>query len=155
MVSEIQLFVDNIKPALLLSEKIYEKNKDILKNYRVKKMLYGGYLIYREEKHIEGKAIGEILGYPPVCVKTFEEKKKIKEQPEVKTSYFMNYGGIIFNCYEHFEEALEWCNNQYKDKMLSKYGKIDVILKEMEFRKNYTEGYTGYLKKLKRFEILA
>lgn len=155
MVSEIQLFVDDIKPALLLSKKVYEKNIDILKNYKVKKTLYGGYLVHREGKHIEGRTIGEILGYPPICVKAFEDRNKRGEKPEVKTSYFLNYGGIVFNCYEHFEEALEWCNNQYKDKMLSKYGKIDIIFKEMEFRKNYLEGYTGYLKKIKRFEILV
>lgn len=153
MVSETKLFIDNIKPTLLITEKEYIKNIDILKDYKCKKDLKGGYLLHRKESELEGKLLGEILGYPPICAKTFEEKRKSKK-PDIITNKFLNYGGIYFNCFEHYEEALDWCNKQYKEKMLSKYGKINVMYKEIEFKKNYLQGYTAHIKNIERFEIL-
>lgn len=153
MINEIQLFVDDIKPALLITKKNYEKNIEVLKNYNYIKEFKSGYLISKEDVDIENKLLGDILGYPPMCVRTFE-KKRIEPKKEKMTSYFLNYGGINFNCFNHYEEALEWCNNQYKEKMLEKYGKIEVTLKVIEFKKNYLEGYIGRVKKTKKFEIL-
>lgn len=153
MINEIQLFVDDIKPALLITKKNYEKNIEVLKNYNYIKEFKSGYLISKEDVDIENKLLGDILGYPPMCVRTFE-KKRIEPKKEKMTSYFLNYGGINFNCFNYYKEALEWCNNQYKDKMLKKYGKIEVTLKEIEFKKNYLEGYIGRVKKTKKFEIL-
>lgn len=152
MFNEIKLFVDDIKPALLISEKEYNKNIDILKDYKYKKIQERGYLFYKNENDIKEKSLGEILGYPPICSKVFEERRG-ENKPEVITNNFLNYGGIYFNCFEYYEEALEWCNQKYKDKMISKYGKIDVVFKEMEFKKNYLQGYTGSVKRIKRFEI--
>lgn len=152
MFDEIKLFIDDIKPTLLISEKEYNKNVDILKDYKYKKIQKNGYLFYKEEEDIKGKTLGEILGYPPVCAKIFEERRGEKKSEKI-TNKFLNYGGIYFNCFEFYEEALNWCNEKYKDKMISKYGKISVVFKEIQFKKNYLDEYSASIKNIEQFEI--
>lgn len=129
MVDEITLFLDDIKPVLLLGDDEVRSNRKLLSNFKISKVdLTDSYFIYRREEDLCKSNLGEILGYPPFCGKAFKENKVFSD-PNSKeaTSCFINYNGILFNCFDFKEEALEWCNNQYKEKMLKKYGKIEIL----------------------------
>ena len=140
MKSELELFVNNIKPTLLLSKKAYKDNIDILKSYKMKIIKEDSYLIYKDEKDITKKNIGEILGYPPICSKEFELRKNQPKEDRI-VSKFINYGGINFNCYENYNEAIEWCHKEYKEKLLNKYESFKICYSEVEFNRNYVKGY--------------
>lgn len=152
MIDEIELFIKDIKPTILISKNKYNNNIELLKNYKLKVINNDSFLIYKKEEDIVNKKLGECLGYPPICVKEFEYNQK-KEKKDVIISKFLNYGGINFNCFDYYEEALEWCNKNYKQKMLSSFGKIEIIYTEAEFVKNYLNGYERNIKNKKTFEI--
>lgn len=152
MHSEIELFLKGIKPTLLLTYKGYEANKQILKNFKRKEYEESGYLIYNVEEDIEGKNLGEILGYHPESAKTFEEKRN-EPKADIIISKFINYGGIQFNCFDYYKEAMEWCKETYKEKLLNEYGSFKVYYYEVEFTKNYVGGYDRKALKLKKTEV--
>lgn len=152
MKTELKLFTDNIKPAILITKYIYEKHEHILNKYNVKEYNNGTILVYKEESAIENKSIGEILGYPPMCAKEFEDREK-EQRGDKFVSKFINYGGIQFNCFDKYQEAIEWCNQEYKKKMLDKYGCFKVSYAEIEFTKNYVKGYDREIKHQKLVTI--
>lgn len=111
MKSEETLFLDNIKPALLLqyvdikSNKI-EKFKN--KNFIIKELNKdSSILIIRDEKQLEEKKIGILLGYYPKSVELYKygEKGLLKEgeyneravEDFLFINEFINYNGIQFN----------------------------------------------------------
>lgn len=153
MKTELELFTDNIKPAILISKYFYEKHEHILDKYNVKKYNDDTILVYREESAIKNKSLGEILGYPPICSKEFEDRKK-KQKEDKFVSKFINYGGIQFNCFDKYEEAIEWCNKEYREKLLDKYGCFRISYTEIEFTKNYVKGYDREIRHQKLVKVL-
>lgn len=142
MKSEIRLFQDGIKPALLISKEAFNKQKEYLTNFKYKNTTNNSVLVYRREEDINNKSLGEILGYYPKSVKAFEYDKKERRNQDVIVSEFINYGGIYFNCFEQYKEALAWCDEQYKEKMLEKYGSFTVTYKVIKFTKNKVGGFS-------------
>lgn len=142
MKSEIKLFQDNIKPALLVSEEAFNRTKELLSEFKYMKTVGNGILIYRNEDDLKNKSLGEILGYYPESVKVFELRKCERQNQDILVSEFINYGGINFNCFDQYKEALEWCHKQYKEKMLKKYGCFTVTYKVVKFTKNKVGGFS-------------
>lgn len=133
--NEINLFNDNIKPALLLSEQAYKHNLPILKNHNLKILKNNGYLIYKDEAFIKNKLLGELLGYPPICAQEFE-KIRGRIPSDTFTSNFLNYAGIQFNCFNNLNEAITWCYKNYHQKLLDTYSTYTVVYTEDTFSKN-------------------
>ena len=53
MVDEITLFLDDIKPVLLLGDDEVRSNKKLLNNFKISKVdLTDSYLIYRKEEDL-------------------------------------------------------------------------------------------------------
>lgn len=137
MIDEVQLFLDEIKPIILISSDVCRKNITKLNNFKISKT-FNEFLIYRNEEDLIDKKLGEVLGYPPMCVKKFEESRGENLSKKRIISSFLNYNGIYFNCFDLYNEALEWCNGTYKDKMLDKYGKLEISYETVLFEKNET-----------------
>ena len=137
MINEVQLFLDEIKPVILISSDVCRKNITKLNNFKISKT-FNEFLIYRNEEDLKDKKLGEVLGYPPMCVKKFEESRGENLSKKRIISSFLNYNGIYFNCFDFYNEALEWCNGIYKVKMLDKYGKLEISYETVLFEKNET-----------------
>lgn len=135
--NEIDLFNNNIKPALLLSERAYKNNIPILKKHYFKILSNNCYLAYSDKSFIKNKQLGEILGYPPICSQEFE---KTREQIPLDsiTSNFLNYGGIQFNCFNNLNEAIKWCYKNYHKKLLDTYSTYTIVYTEHTFSKDLT-----------------
>lgn len=146
MTSELKLFLDDIKPAILISKKQYKSNEDKLKSFNIKQQ-GRDYLIYRDGVDLT-QPLGVILGYHPESVKLFSDNNFAKRTDiiqKVIKSNFINYNGIHFNCYDKFNEALEWCNKTYGKKMIEKYGKIDVKKISSTFELEVDNDNIGYV----------
>ena len=73
-----------------------------------------------------------------MCVKKFEEERgKILSREKIISS-FLNYNGIYFNCFDLYNEALEWCHKTYKKKMLQIYGRLEITYETTLFEKDMT-----------------
>lgn len=142
MKSEIKLFQDDIKPALLISEDTFNRQKEYLTNFKYKYTDTNSVLLYKKEEDIANKSLGEILGYYPKSVKLFEVSKNERQNQDIIVSEFINYGGIYFNCFDQYKEALAWCDEQYKEKMLKKYGSFTVTYKVVKFTRNKVGGFS-------------
>ena len=117
MISEIRLFLDNIKPALLL-----KTVDDDLKDFYIKEV-DGGFIISRNEipQTFTAKSLGINLGYyPRSCENFFFNKNKT----------ILDFNGIRFNTGGYTQEAIEWCKQTYGKLMIEKYNNIKYTLEE-------------------------
>lgn len=142
MKSEIKLFQDGIKPALLLTQEAFNREKAFLNEFKRITTVSNSVLLYRKDEDLQGKSLGEVLGYYPKSVKAFEINKRERQNQDILVSEFLNYGGISFNCFDQYKEALEWCHSQYKQKMLKQYGSFTVTYKVIKFTKNKVGGFS-------------
>ena len=137
MIDEVQLFIDGIKPAILIDDDVCRKNIRKLNNFKICKT-FDEFLIYRDESYLKDKQLREVLGYPPMCVNKFEEERgKILSKEKIVSS-FLNYNGIYFNCFDLYNEALEWCHRTYKKKMLQIYGRLEITYETTLFERDTT-----------------
>lgn len=115
------LFVNKIKPAILIN-----KDSAIAKRLRESKDRYKEYISNSESSviftHDEVDNIdsvedkGLLLGYAPVAVNRFTNYNEEISKNEIEVREFINYGGIRFATNGTFNESLEFCNKQYRDK---------------------------------------
>lgn len=128
MVDEFTLFINGIKPAILLQTKNKEDKRIKILNKMnvVMKEDDNSYLVTRNKKQLEEKKLGVMLGYYPKSVDKFMEVKKQGIELVSNYNIFINYNGIFFNVMGYFDEALEWCNQVYREKMIKKFGKVDI-----------------------------
>jgi hypothetical protein len=123
MINEVTLFVDKIKPAVLLDQyEIEESNINIYNYYYVK--CRGGILISHTplpDYEIGTAELGKILGYYPKSCDAFENCKFNFPME------FLHFSGMIINTCGYYDEALNWCIEQYGEKILKQYGKLRYI----------------------------
>lgn len=135
MINEVTLFVDKIKPALLLDENEYEELNINIHNYYYVKCR-GGILISHTPlpTHKLGTAeLGKILGYYPKSCDAFEHIKLPFE--------FLHFNGMVINTCGYYEEALNWCIEQYGEKILKQYGKLRYVKSITSFE----SGFRNYI----------
>jgi hypothetical protein len=83
----------------------------------------GNKIIYNKniELHFENKYLGLDLGYPPLCVSKFNTLVF-----NSKNKYFLNHGlnynGITFNTLLETNYAINWCIENYEEKILNEFG---------------------------------
>lgn len=123
---EIELFLRGIKPAILKQKYIISRCSIDTYEYHTETFRNSIILSHKEIppiKDINCKELGIILGYYPKSCELFDSKLR---DMLVTENEFIDFGGIVFNTGFLFEESLEWCIKEYKDKMLKHYDKIVV-----------------------------
>jgi hypothetical protein len=123
MISEISLFEKGIKPALLTVRSVLEKNNIDTEKYYYVEHLNGSILLAHNPIPLFNNKgdLGKFLGYYPKSCDLFKPgvHKEVNECIE--------FGGICFNTQGLYNEALEWCIEQYKDKILKHYKKFQYF----------------------------
>lgn len=131
MISEIRLFKDKIKPGIFLSKNMVIKNKiDIDDFYSIK--INDSILLTHSPmpEKFNQIGLGKLLGYYPKSCDLFLTDR-CSERVE-----FLNFNGIHFNTKLLYDEALEWCIEQYGKSMLEKYKKIEYCKELMILNPN-------------------
>ncbi|MNV50280.1 hypothetical protein D3C71_1422820 [compost metagenome] len=117
--NEIELFLNHVKPAVMFKKEIYDKNHININKYHHAEFR-GNILISHsplpEINDNDKILIGKILGYYPESCDIV--------LPNYDVNEFINYGGIHFSTRMLYDDALEWCHNEYKDKLLNKFKKF-------------------------------
>jgi hypothetical protein len=135
MINEVTLFVDKIKPALLLDEDEYEEfNINIHNYYNVK--CRGGILISHTPLptyELTTSELGKILGYYPKSCDAFENSKFNLPME------FLHFSGMVINTCGYYEEAVNWCIEQYGEKILKQYRKLRYIKSISRFTGDYVD----------------
>jgi len=135
MISEEELFLKGIKPAILFQSKSEKCKDSLLLKYKEPEYITvvtsesknnrSSILIVRDKKQLEEKRLGVILGYFPKSVDAFIASRN-EDTKNKRITTLINFGGLEFNTVGYFDEALKWCNNAYGEKMKKEYGGIEV-----------------------------
>ena len=130
------MFQHGIKPALLIGERKYRQLLTLIKGqqYIVKEInLFNGgtrYIVARPEaeKQVDEVLatkdiykIGVMLGYYPESCELFKNTRR-----SLQSSMLINFNGINFNTMGLVDEAINWCLNQYGEKILEHQDYISV-----------------------------
>ncbi|MNB98636.1 hypothetical protein D3C81_793530 [compost metagenome] len=125
---DVNLFLNHIKPAILFEEKTYKKHNIDVNDYYHTPFRAGIVISHKPLPKITNSdniKLGKVLGYYPKSCDLFFNESESEE--------FIWYGGIHFNTGHLYNEALDWCHQQYKDKLIEKFGIF----------KYYRSTYTG------------
>lgn len=135
MINEVTLFLDKIKPALLLDKEEFEAyNINIKDYYHVE--CRGGILVSHTPlptHELDNAEIGKILGYFPKSCDAFEQRKFSFPME------FLHFSGMIINTCGLYDEALNWYIEQYGEKILKQYGKLRYIRSFSRFVEGYVD----------------
>lgn len=119
---EIQLFIADIKPGLLLDKS--KTNRLDLGGYH--RTPHGLGILLTKDRIVTPKSqseLGILLGYYPKACLWMDHPDSYRD-----VNYILNYGGIRFNVGNYITESTEWCNGQYLNKLLNKYGECAITL---------------------------